>query len=271
MKIQLFQVDSFTDTTFGGNPAAVCPLADWLPDTTLQAIAAENNLSETAFFVKESQGYRLRWFTPVEEVDLCGHATLAAAYVLFEELRHPDPAILFHSKSGPLNVLKTPQGYMMDFPVWSYKPLDADETLIRALGVKPDECYMAADIMAVFKDEQTVRNLSPDYALLGQIRDTRGILATAPGYSEGDKTIDFVSRAFFPKLGINEDPVTGSAHCVLTPYWAERLGKKRLLARQISKRGGNLLCEMRDERVEITGQAVLYMKGEIHVPDTDKG
>lgn len=265
MKIQLFQVDSFTTRVFGGNPAAVCPLEVWLPDSALQSIAAENNLSETAFFVPDGAGFHLRWFTPVEEIDLCGHATLAAAYVLFEHLGYKAPAILFQSRSGPLTVRKTADGYMMDFPVWSYKDMETSDLITRAFGVKPEICHMAADIFAVFPNADVVRKLKPDQNLLAQVENTRGIIATAPGFKDSEGDIDFVSRAFYPRLGIPEDPVTGSAHCVLTPYWAARLGKMRLRARQISARGGDLICELRDERVEITGQAVLYLKGEIHV------
>lgn len=257
----LFQIDAFTNTVFGGNPAAVCPLQEWLSDEIMQAIAAENNLSETAFFIPENDGFHIRWFTPTVEVDLCGHATLATAYVLFEELGYDKDVISLNSRSGILHVTRTPDGLMMDFPVWHYEEIEIPEKLSQALGQPIQSLYKGYDWIALYDDEETVRALSPDMNALIGFEDARGILATA----KGKNGVDFVSRFFAPRVGVPEDPVTGSAHCILTPFWAEQLGKTRLKARQVSARGGDLLCELKEDRVEITGQAVLYMKGTIRV------
>ncbi len=265
MKLPFYQVDSFTSEVFGGNPAAVCPLPEWLPDKTLQSIASENNLSETAFYVIEETDGReqieLRWFTPKGEVDLCGHATLASAFVMFTEHGYPKDRIYFNTKSGVLNVRKSDHGLTMDFPLWSYNEKPTPDLLYDALSPHPSEYYVGKDVMAVFESADEVRELDPDMKMLAQCKDTRGIIVTAPG----DNGYDFISRAFFPNLGIPEDPVTGSAHCMIAPYWAERLGKTTLKAYQASARGGDLLCEIKNERLELTGQAVLYAKGEIYV------
>lgn len=258
--IAIYQVDAFCDAVFGGNPAAVCPLTAWLPDAQLQAIAAENNLSETAFFVAEGADYRLRWFTPKLEVKLCGHATLATAHVLKTRLRSEVTELRFQTRSGLLTVQCGDDGYSMDFPAIRGEAAPAlTVTLTAALGAAPQEVLQAMDTMAVFGSESEVRALAPDMALLAAI-DTRGVIATAPG-----DEVDFVSRFFAPQSGIPEDPVTGSAHSMLTPFWADRLGKSHMTARQISERGGTLTLEDRGERVVMAGQAVLYMQGKIHV------
>ena len=261
MSIPLYQVDAFAGAVFSGNPAAVCPLEAWLPDETLQAIAQENNLSETAFFVPEGDGYALRWFTPVHEVDLCGHATLATAHVILTRLAPDRASVAFATKvSGTLTVSRDGDRYVMDFPPWPRQPAPLHEALAKALGKPPTALFTGHDWMAVFADEADVRGLAPDITALARI-ETRGVIATAPG-----RDVDFVSRFFAPRYGIPEDPVTGSAHCTLTPYWAERLGKTELSARQISARGGDLRCTLADDgRVRLAGQAVLYMEGRIHV------
>ena len=259
MKINLYQVDAFAENVFEGNPAAVCPLREWLPEKQLRNIAMENNLSETAYFVEEGDSYRLRWFTPVAEVDLCGHATLASAHVLFEHLDYSGPEIVFESNSGPLKVRRENEILKMNFPVTVGEQVDPPGALLEALGADTDEVYKATDYMAVLDSEEMVRNLDPNYFLLNEI-DTRGIIVTAPG-----EQYDFVSRFFAPALGINEDPVTGSAHTMLAPYWSKKLNKKEMRARQVSKRGGTVYCTMLDDRVEIAGKAVTYLEGVIKI------
>ena len=261
MKLSLYQVDAFTSEVFGGNPAAVVPLQAWLPDEVMQSIAIENNLSETAFFIPATGGYDLRWFTPATEVDLCGHATLASAFVLFNLLQHEGKQICFHTRNeGDLGVSLADDGSMaLDFP--SKPPVEAAQPqgLVEALGAKPMELHLNEDYLAVFPSEAAVKAISPDFKIMSEI-DARGIIVTAPG-----DEVDFVSRFFAPKYGIDEDPVTGSAHCVLTPYWAKRLGKQSLDARQVSSRVGHLQCGLHDDRVSIAGRAVLYMQGEINI------
>ena len=257
MNIRQYQVDAFATRAFEGNPAAVCPLERWLDDGLLQAIAEENNLSETAFFVPSDQGFRLRWFTPASEVELCGHATLATAHVLFEHLGHAAQTVTFETRSGPLTVKRKGGLLEMDFPARAPTPCASFELLARALGRQPLEVLRADDYLVVFDSEAAVRDIRPDFALLGTL-DLRGVIITAPGSSE-----DFVSRFFAPRLGIPEDPVTGSAHCTLAPYWAERLGKRCLSARQVSKRGGSILCELNDGRVLLSGSAVTFMEAQI--------
>lgn len=257
MKIKQYQVDAFATRAFEGNPAAVCPLESWLDDTQLQAIAEENNLSETAFFVPSGKGFKLRWFTPVKEVDLCGHATLATAHVIFELLGYAEPVITFETRSGELFVEKHGNRLQMDFPACPPTRCEVSDTLVKGLGVRPIDVLAADDYVAVFDSEATVRAIAPDYTVLGQL-DLRGVIVTAPGID-----VDFVSRFFAPKFGIPEDPVTGSAHCELAPYWAAKLGKKTLSARQVSKRGGNLACELRANRVVLSGSAVTFMEAEI--------
>lgn len=257
--LPIYQVDAFAERVFEGNPAAVCPLDAWLPDETLQAIALENNLAETAFFVPSARGYRLRWFTPVDEVDLCGHATLASAHVLFEIKGHPDPEIVFETRSGDLVVTRVDQGLSMDFPSRPPAPCATPPALVAGLGATPVEVLESDDYLAVFATEADVAALAPDFAALSRL-GRRGVIATAPG-----TRYDFVSRFFAPRLGVNEDAVTGSAHCELAPYWAARLGRRRLHARQISARGGDVGCELLGDRVMLTGRAVTFLRGHIDV------
>lgn len=259
MKLPIYQVDAFTSRLFGGNPAAVVLLQSELPDHTLQAIAAENNLSETAFVLPEKQVYRLRWFTPLLEVDLCGHATLATAFVLFETAALEGDTVRFETKSGTLVVTRSGDLLSMDFPARPAFAAGCSEELVAALGARPAEVYVADCLMAVFETEGQVAGLAPDFSRLAEL-DALGVIATAPGGSA-----DFVSRFFAPKAGIPEDPVTGSAHCTLIPYWSRRLNRRELRALQISKRGGELFCEDRGERVTISGRAVQYLRGRITV------
>jgi PhzF family phenazine biosynthesis protein len=257
MKIPLYQIDAFTGRVFGGNPAAVCPLQEWLDDGVLQAIAQENNLSETAFFVPVEDGYHIRWFTPVAEVDLCGHATLASAHVIFNIMDSSRSRVSFRSRSGILTVSKEAGLLAMDFPSQPPRPCDAPAGLLEGLGKKPLEVLCSEDFFVVFSNEEEVRGLEPDMAKLKNL-PLRGVIVTAPG---GEA--DFVSRFFAPKYGIPEDPVTGSAHCALTPYWAATLKKKALKAHQVSKRGGELFCSDHGKRVLIAGRAVKYLEGTI--------
>ncbi len=257
MVIPIFQVDAFTDTVFSGNPAAVCPLHQWISDEAMQLIARENNLSETAFFAPEGKHYRIRWFTPVEEVDLCGHATLASAFVIFTELDPGSSKVMFESLSGPLRVERSGELLSLDFPSQPPVECPAPQDLIEGLGRQPSQVLRSADYFVVYEKEQDILDLSPSMDLLRRI-DLRGVIVTAPGTAS-----DFVSRFFAPRLGIDEDPVTGSAHCALTPYWARRLGKKELRARQVSERGGELFCSDEGERVIISGRAVKYLQGSI--------
>lgn len=259
MKLRQFQVDAFASRPFEGNPAAVCPLKEWLSDKLMQSIAAENNLSETAFFVPTQSGFHLRWFTPVAEVDFCGHATLASGHVLFDALDYNKPRVMFESRSGKMTVERDGKMYVMDFPAQPPKPAKAPDALIDAIGARPVEVLAADDYLAVFESQSVVQLLAPDLARLRDL-DLRGVIATAPGNEH-----DFVSRFFGPKLGIDEDPVTGSAHCELTPYWSKRLGKNVLRARQLSRRGGEVLCEMAGDRVRLKGSAVTFMVGEIEI------
>ena len=254
MKIKQYQVDAFASRAFEGNPAAVCPLESWLDDSLLQSIAEENNLSETAFFVVADKGFTLRWFTPIKEVDLCGHATLAAAHVLFEILGCSRRTITFETRSGELFVEKKEDRLEMNFPARTPTPCGFSEILEKGLGRRPIEVLAADDYLAVFDSEATVRAITPDHPLLARL-DLRGVIVTAPGTD-----VDFVSRFFAPKYGIPEDPVTGSAHCALAPYWADKLGKNILSARQVSKRGGNITCEVKADRVLLSGSAVTVME-----------
>jgi PhzF family phenazine biosynthesis protein len=261
MRVRLYQVDAFTSQLFGGNPAAVCPLDAWLPDDVLQALARENNLSETAFVLRdEVRGWQLRWFTPTREVDLCGHATLATAYILFTRLAPGLERAQFSTRAGSLVVVEREDGWLeMDFPARPPEPCAAPEGLVAALGAEPSQTLLARDLLAVFDSEEQVRALRPNMAKLGEL-ELFAVVATAPG-----REVDFVSRFFAPRAGVPEDPVTGSAHCSLVPYWAAKLGKTSLLAHQVSTRGGVLQCEERGERVGIAGQAVLYLEGYINV------
>lgn len=260
MKLSIYQVDAFTDQLFGGNPAAICPLDEWLPDELMQKIAVENNLAETAFFVKTANGYKLRWFTPEYEIDLCGHATLASAHIIFTELAYADDAIYFETvKAGTLVVRKDGDKYSMDFPSRPAEQAELPEGLIEALGMKmPLEVFRARDYMLVYESEYDIRAASPDFVMLAKI-PTVGIIITAPG-----NEADFVSRFFAPAASINEDPVTGSAHCNLIPYWAGKLGKNNLHAYQLSARKGELWCELKGDRVLMAGKAVTFLSGEIY-------
>ncbi|WP_214070844.1 PhzF family phenazine biosynthesis protein [Mucilaginibacter sp. dw_454] len=261
MTIPIYQADAFTDQLFGGNPAAVCPLTEWLPDELMQKIAAENNLAETAFFVKNQTGYLLRWFTPEYEIDLCGHATLASAHILFTELGFAGDVIHFETvKSGTLTVTRTKDKYTLDFP--SRPPIAIEEPngLVEALGgIPPIGIYRSRDFFVVYDSEHEISEINPDFYALSKL-DTVGVIVTARG-----KDVDFVSRFFAPGAGIPEDPVTGSAHCNLIPYWAKVLGKNKLHAYQISARKGELWCELQGERVLMSGKAVTYLKGEIYL------
>ena len=257
MKIRQYQVDAFASRAFEGNPAAVCPLENWLDDGTLQAIAEENNLSETAFFVPSEKRFALRWFTSLMEVDLCGHATLATAHVIFNILGYPKQAIVFETRSGELSVARKGALLEMDFPARPPKQCVCPEILAAALGFRPVEVLASDDYLAVFESEAIVRAITPDHSLLRQL-DLRGVIVTAPG-----SDVDFVSRFFAPKYGIPEDPVTGSAHCELSPYWVKKLGKNTLSAKQVSMRGGNITCEVKADRVLLSGYAVTFMEADI--------
>lgn len=257
MKIKQYQVDAFATRAFEGNPAAVCPLDNWLEDDLLQAIAEENNLSETAFFVPSAKGFSLRWFTPIKEIDLCGHATLATAHIIFETLGYKEPVITFETRSGDLHVRKQEGLLQMDFPASELNVCMMPETLVEALGVQPREVLAGDDYLVVFDNEAAVLAIKPNHELLNRL-DLQGVIVTAPG-----DDVDFVSRFFAPKIGIPEDPVTGAAHCKLAPYWAGKLGKNTLSARQVSSRGGNLICEVKGNRVLLSGSAVTFMEAEI--------
>jgi len=259
MKRIIYQVDAFTLEVFQGNPAAVCILDQWPEEVQMQQVANENNLSETAFAVPVGECYEIRWFTPEMEVELCGHATLATAHVLFNHLEHPGDHICFDSlHSGRLTVKRSGDLLTLDFPADKLEEMVVPELIVTALLTPPLKAFRGkTDFMFVFASESEIASMEPDFGLLAQVGG-RGVIVTAPG-----NDVDFVSRFFAPQTGINEDPVTGSAHTSLTPYWAKVLGKKRLMARQLSTRGGELVCEDKGERVEISGYAVTYMKGEI--------
>jgi PhzF family phenazine biosynthesis protein len=262
MQLPIYQLDAFSNKIFGGNPAAVVPLTAWLSDETMQAIAAENNLAETAFYVPTGAGFHIRWFTPAVEVDLCGHATLATAHVLFFIENYPHDQISFDSRSGELKVRKDGDWLVLDFPTdHLHKQLVSPPALLEALGdITPLEILRGkSDFMAVLESEEQVRNLQPDVIVLSTL-PVRGVIVTAKGDS-----VDFVSRFFAPQSGIAEDPVTGSAHTTLTPYWAEKLGKTELSALQVSQRGGILKTQLLGDRVEIAGQVKLYLTGTIEV------
>jgi PhzF family phenazine biosynthesis protein len=259
MEIPIYQIDAFAARLFGGNPAAICPLERWLPDALLQAIAAENNLAETAYYARENGSYRIRWFTPTVEVDLCGHATLAAAAVILEFRQElPMPRVKFDSRSGELVVERSGELYTLDFPSQPAASAPDKPALAEALGAQPADFLRARYDLCVFETEEQVRALAPDMRALDRL--SAKVIVTAPG-----RTCDFVSRFFAPAAGIPEDPVTGSAHCTLIPYWSSQLGKTNLFARQLSARGGELWCEDRGSRVSIGGHAVKYLEGRIFV------
>lgn len=260
MQLSIYQVDAFADRPFGGNPAAVCPLTEWLPDAQLQAIAEENNLSETAYFVRKGDTFELRWFTPAVEVDLCGHATLAAAWVIANELPDAPQIMRFATRSGELRVSRTAHGLAMDFPVKAPVACEPPAGLLEALGIDSAEVFATDDYLVVVDDESLIAALKPDFARLKGL-PLRGVAVTA-----ASKDVDFVTRWFGPNVGVNEDPVTGSAHTSLTPLWAKRLGKSLFKAEQGGARKGQLTCELAGDRVIISGQAVLFMKGTLFLP-----
>jgi PhzF family phenazine biosynthesis protein len=261
MRVPIFQVDAFTGRRFAGNPAAVMLLESFLADATLQAIAAENNLSETAFLVPSSGDYRLRWFTPTSEVPLCGHATLASAAVVMDRLEPGRNRVVFHSMSGPLAVKRESTGYVMDFPVRPSQPVSTPAGLAEALGAVPTEVLANEfNYMALLESEQLVRGLVPDMAVLARI-GRPGVIVTAQAHGN----YDFVSRYFAPAKGIPEDPVTGAAHCMLAPYWAKRLGKREFRAFQASRRGGQVICRLVEDRIELHGECVFYLEGQAEV------
>ncbi len=259
MKLKIYQIDAFTDKIFSGNPAAVCPLSTWLPDETLQKIAMENNLAETAFYVKKNDEYQIRWFTPTVEVDLCGHATLAAAFVLFNYEAYPNTGISFSShKSGILKVYQRGEFFTLNFPTDIFEPINLFPELIVGFNIKPIEAFKGkTDYMLIFENEEQIKNLKPDFQSVSKLK-ARGIIVTARG-----NNVDFVSRFFAPQSGVNEDPVTGSAHTTLTPYWSKKLGKTELSAIQLSERKGYLKCKYLNDRIEISGQGKVYLTGEI--------
>jgi PhzF family phenazine biosynthesis protein len=260
MKTKMYQVDAFTDRLFHGNPAAVCPLEAWLPDEKMQQIGAENNLSETAFYVKSGDVFDIRWFTPTVEVDLCGHATLASAHVLFNHEGYKGKQITFNSRSGVLKVAREKEFLVLDFPVDTLEEVKAPQELVKGMGLKPRTALRGrSDFMLVYGSEAEVEGLAPDFGMIAKAT-ARGIIATARGTS-----VDFVSRFFAPQFGIPEDPATGSSHTTLTPYWARELGKLELTALQLSRRRGSFRCRLRDNRVEILGQARTYLVGDAEI------
>ena len=259
MKIDVYQIDAFANQAFEGNPAAICPLQEWLPTETMQSLAAENNLSETAFFVANGDAFDLRWFTPGTEVNLCGHATLAAAYTLFNILDYSGDEIVFNTKSGALTVAREGEYLSMNFPAQPATACETPTQILEAFGQEPSDCLEFADIIAVFDSEAAVREADPDMALLAQL-DYRGIIITAEA-----KDYDFILRWFGPRSGIREDPVTGSAFTQLLPYWAGKLNKSSFKAKQVSERGGEVSCELVGDRVMIAGKAVKYMQGVIEI------
>lgn len=259
MRLPIYQIDAFASRVFGGNPAAVVPLESWLPDDVMQAIAAENNLAETAFFVPEGEDYALRWFTPTVEVDLCGHATLASAHLIFSKITPDREQVRFTTRSGPLTVTRQGDMLALELPSRPPEPCPMPPGLEAALGKAPKTVSAARDYLLVYDSESDIRGLKPDMARIAAL-DRFAVIATAPG-----SDCDFVSRFFAPAQGVPEDPVTGSAHCSLIPYWSKRLGKSRLSARQLSPRGGELMCEDRGARIVVAGKSVLYLEGAIFV------
>jgi PhzF family phenazine biosynthesis protein len=257
--LTIYQVDAFTTKLFGGNPAAVCPLETWLPDEVMQKLAAENNLSETAFFVKEGEVFHLRWFTPEYEIDLCGHATLASAFILFNYLNFEKGVIKFQTKSGLLEVRKKGELIELNFPARMPEACEAPEALLKGFNFPPAKVLKSRDYFLVYDDETIIKQIVPDFNYLNQL-DTIGVIVTA-----ASKEVDFVSRFFVPNSVIGEDPVTGSAHCNLIPYWSNQLHKTILTAKQLSPREGELFCEDRGQRVTMAGSAVLYLKGEFYL------
>jgi PhzF family phenazine biosynthesis protein len=261
VRTPIFQIDAFTTRRFAGNPAAVMPMSSFPADGVLQSIAAENNLAETAFLVPRGGDYELRWFTPTTEVPLCGHATLASAAVVMERLEPQRRRVVFHSASGPLTVSRTDAGYVMDFPARTFEPMPTPPELTEALGVAPVEVFTnTRDYLALMESAEVLRALAPDMAAIARI-DRSGVIVTAPG----DAGFDFISRYFAPAIGVPEDPVTGAVHCMLTPYWAKRLNRTEFRAFQASRRGGEIICRLVDDRVELHGAVVFYLEGEVEI------
>ncbi|MGN2620997.1 PhzF family phenazine biosynthesis protein [Bacillus stercoris] len=258
--MKYYVVDAFAEQLFEGNPAGVCIMNEWISDELMQKIAAENNLSETAFAVKEEGNYRLRWFTPADEIELCGHATLATAYVIANFYETNVKEIKFQTISGELVVVKKGERYEMDFPSRMPKEISLTEEMVEALCVKPVEAHLGRDLMFVLEKEEDVLQASPDFSKLKELPEGLGVSITARS-----EKYDFVSRAFFPKLNVNEDPVCGSAHCNFIPYWANKLGKNEMVAKQLSKRGGKLYCKFEGDRVKISGSAVLYSMADLQI------
>ncbi|MDI3322684.1 PhzF family phenazine biosynthesis protein [Pinibacter soli] len=261
MSLPIYVVDAFAEKLFQGNPAAVCPLQEWLPDAVMQKLAVENNLSETAFFVKEEEHYHIRWFTPDFEVDLCGHATLASAYVIFNFIDNNATSITFNSTSGILTVTKTDGGLIqLDFPALVPEPVDSvNPALIKGLSIIPQKIYKAKNYLLLYESEEEVKKIVPDFSILDALGSTRVIVTAQSSF------VDFVSRFFVPNSVIMEDPVTGSAHCTLVPYWSKKLGKTKLVAKQLSKRSGIIYCDYVGDRVLMAGKAILYSKGEYYL------
>jgi len=259
MKLKIYQIDAFAKKIFEGNPAAVCPLDSWIDDSLMQKIAAENNLSETVFFVKEGDEFHIRWFTTEAEENLCGHATLASAYVLFELLNYEKDTIHFTSKSGALQVYKSGDLYTLDFPRNDVISIALEQKFLNAFDIKPIEVYKSMDYLVVFENEDDIHNLIPNFEIIKEF-DLRGVIVTAKS-----SKYDFISRFFDPNCGVQEDPVTGSSFTQLAPYWSKVLKKNNFFAKQVSKRGGEVICELKDKRVSISGHAVKYLEGEINV------
>ncbi len=259
MRLKQYQVDAFASRVFEGNPAAVCPLEHWLDDSLMQSIAEENNLAETAFFVPDGENFHIRWFTPKAEVALCGHATLASAFVLLNELDYMGKSITFNSLSGPLTVHREESRFFMDFPNEMPVPCDTPAGLDQALGCDIEACYLGGDLIVELASQALVEAVQPNLAMLAEV-DARGVIVTSQS-----SDYDFVNRCFFPVLGIDEDPVTGSAYTQLAPLWAQRLGRQSLTAKQVSPRGGEVFCHVDGDRVGIAGHARLFMRGEIVV------
>lgn len=262
MEIKIYQVDAFTNQVFGGNPAAICLLQEWLPDAVMQNIATENNLPETAFLIEKENDYLIRWFTPTKEVDLCGHATLASAYVVFNYLQPELQKIIFRSLSGPLKIIRRGEEMQMDFPALPIEPITPPEKLTAALNVTPIAVYRSTDYLVIVDSVKTLQRIEPDHRLLKQL-DLRGVIVSALAE---EKNIDFVSRFFAPKLNILEDPITGSAHCSLVPYWSNRLNKNVFNSHQLTERNIKLRCELVGNRVLLLGTAVPYLEGTIRIP-----
>ncbi|MEH7373620.1 PhzF family phenazine biosynthesis protein [Neobacillus drentensis] len=258
--MKYYVVDAFAEKVFEGNPAGVCIMKNWIPDEIMQKIAIENNLSETAFAVKEEKIYRLRWFTPGGEINLCGHATLATAYVIMNYIEMQVDTLQFETMSGVLTVNKLGELYEMDFPAVPSEELPITEQMIDALGVRPVESYLNRDLVFVLESEDAVKNVNPDFSKLEKLPEGLGVCITAKG-----SEYDFVSRGFFPKLKVNEDPVTGSLHCSLIPFWSQRLEKREMVAKQLSSRGGTLYCKHEGTRVKMAGKAALYSIADLHI------